>query len=129
MPETSISTEVLSGFEVVESDSVPFITLDRFKRFYINTSARRLLNAKPYKRMALAYNPTEQAIAILTDPDALPINTTTSNYNVDKRFYMSARHFCNKYAFDAGGAPYFFDYNKSDESGSVFVFKLRKQLN
>src|SRR5699024_2918049 len=97
--------------------------------FYINSSARRLLNAKPYKRMALAYNPTERAIAILTNPDALPINTSTSNYNVDKRYYMSARHFFNKYAFVPEGAPYFFDYVKSDDSGSVFVFRLRKHLN
>ena len=127
MSDTALSTEVLSGFEVVESDSVPFITLDRFKRFYINSSARRLLNAEPYKRMSLAYNPVEQAIAILTNPDALPtIDTSTSNYNVDKRYYMSARHFFNKYAFNTENAPYLFDYVKSDDSGSVFVFKLRE---
>ena len=126
MSDTALSTEVLNGFEVVESDSVPFITLDRFKRFYINSSARRLLNAKPYKRLSLAYNPVEQAVAILTNPDALPINTSTSNYNVDKRYYMSARHFFNKYAFNTESAPYLFDYVKSDDSGSVFVFKLRE---
>lgn len=126
MSETSLFAEVLSGFEVVESDSVPYITLDRFKRFYINTTARRLLNAKTYKRMSLAFNPSEQAIALLTNPDALSADTSVSNYNVDKRFYMSARHFSNKYAFDPEGAPYFFDYKKSDDGGNVFVFKLRK---
>src|SRR5690625_4342177 len=60
-----MSESLLTGFEIVASDSVPSITLDNQRRFYINTSARRLMDVKPYERLALAYHPEMKAVAIV----------------------------------------------------------------
>src|SRR5699024_7108269 len=43
----------LSDFDIVASDAIPAITLDRQRRFYINVSARRLLGINPYQRMSV----------------------------------------------------------------------------
>lgn len=117
-----------SGFEIVASDSVPSITLDKQRRFYLNTSARRLIGVKPYERLALAYSPAARKIAIIR-PGIVPSGKehselATSNYSIDKRFYMSARHFSRRYAFDPAEAPYSFAYEQGDPGGAVFIFRL-----
>lgn len=115
---------LLSGFEIVDSDSVPSVTLDKQLRFYINTSARRLLSAKPYKRMALAYNPQEKSIAFIMNVPPSMTNAATSNYNVDKRYYMPAKHFARRYGFSEHNAPYTFVYDNGSSDGRVFIFRL-----
>src|SRR5699024_4151957 len=91
----------LSDFDIVASDAIPTITLDNQRRFYVNTSARRLMNLRPYERLSVAYNPMNKALALVkgnADP--------TSVYNVDNRYYMSARHFSRHYAYPPEEAPY-----------------------
>ena len=127
-------SQILEGFEIVASDSVPSITLDNQRRFYINTSARRLMDVKPYERLALAYHPEMKAVAIVrAAPDAdekamtefsNPAELSTSNYSVDKRYYMSARHFAEQYGYPPEEAPYYFVYERGASDGSVFIFRL-----
>src|SRR5690625_1608522 len=129
-------SHMLEGFEIVASDSVPSITLDNQRRFYINTSARRLMDVKPYERLALAYHPEMKAIAIVrVAPDAdekatsefsNPAELSTSNYLVDKRYYMSARHFVEQYGYPPEEAPYYFVYERGASDGSVFIFRLSR---
>src|SRR5690625_3413022 len=117
---------LLYGFEILASDSILSITLDRHHRFYINTSARRLMGVKPYDRLAVAYNPVERALAIVK-PNEIEYDIPefyTSNYNVDKRYYMSARHFAKSYGYNKVNAPYTFVYERGYSEGSVFVFRL-----
>jgi len=118
----SKTTQMLKGFEIVASDSIPTITLDNQRRFYINTSARRLMGVNPYERLAVAYNPSEKALAIVKggSADAYP----TSNYSVDKRFYMSARHFASYCGYPPEQAPYSFVYERGASDGNVFIFRL-----
>lgn len=118
---------LLSGFEIVASDSVPHITLDKQRRFYLNSSARRLLDAEPYKRLAVAYNPAEKALALINPASGVDIfDVSASNYNIDKRYYMSARHFSDKYGYAPEEAPHIFDYDRGSSDGSVFIFRLRQ---
>ena len=119
MPNDSI----LEGFEIVPSDSVPYITLDNQRRFYLNASARRLMDVKPYERLALAYNSIDRAIAVLR-PNENGEDYALSNYNVDKRYYMSARHFSKQYGYDSDKAPYTFVYDRGASDGSAFIFRL-----
>ena len=125
---------MLEGFEIVASDSVPSITLDNQRRFYINTSARRLMDVKPYERLALAYHPEMKAVAIVraapsayekaTSELSNPAELSTSNYSIDKRYYMSARHFARNYGYPPEEAPYYFVYERGASDGSVFIFRL-----
>ena len=123
-------SQILEGFEIVASDSVPSITRDNQRRFYINTSARRLMDVKPYERLALAYHPEMKAVAIVrAAPDADEKATSefsTSNYSIDKRYYMSARHFVEQYSYPPEEAPYYFVYERGASDGSVFVFRLSR---
>src|SRR5699024_11744006 len=98
---------ILEGFTFVESDGVPSITLDNQHRFYVNTSARRLMDLRPYERLSVAYNPIDKALAFVKGNA-----DTTSVYNVDKRYYMSARHFARTYEFEPAEAPFTFVYDR-----------------
>lgn len=114
---------LLEGFEIVASDGVPSITLDNQRRFYINSSARRLMGVKPYQSLAVAYNTSNKSLAFVFI-DARRGEYATSNYAVDKRYYMSARHFAELYGYKPAGAPYNFVYERGASDGSVFVFRL-----
>src|SRR5690625_4148035 len=114
---------LLDGFEIVASDGIPSITLDNQRRFYVNSSARRLMDVKPYQRLAIAYNPSSKSLAFVF-VDARRGEYATSNYAVDKRYYMSARHFAGHYGYKPEGAPYNFVYERGASDGSVFVFRL-----
>lgn len=122
--------ELLDGFEIVASDSVPSITLDKQRRFYLNTSARRLMGVEPYGRLSLAYNADIKAIAIIRPNAVLPSHESsellTSVYSIDKRYYMSARHFASNYGYPSEQAPYMFDYDRGSSDGNVFIFRLRR---
>lgn len=126
MAKTDQFSDLLSGFEIVASDSVPYITLDSHRRFYINRSAQRLLNAEPYKRMALAYNPETNSIAFIMDLSIDIFDISLSIYTIDKRYYMPARNFYKQYGYSEQDAPYYFDYDRGNSDGSVFIFKLRE---
>src|SRR5690606_33422013 len=115
--------DILAGFEFVPSDGVPFITLDNQRRFYLNSSARKLIGVKPYDRVSIAYKPTEQALAIVKNSSDL--HAEISQYFVDKRYYMSARKFATTYAYAPEQAPYEFVYDRGSSDGNVFIFRLK----
>lgn len=117
---------ILAGFEFVPSDGVPFITLDNQRRFYLNSSTRKLLDIKPYDRVSIAYNPTESALAVVKGR-VDDVHAEISVYAVDKRYYMSARKFADIYAYPPEQAPYEFVYERGNSGGSVFIFRLRKR--
>src|SRR5690625_1557138 len=123
------SEPLLKGFDVVPSDSIPYITIDNQRRFYLNTSARRLMDVKPYQRLAIAYNVEERTLAVIkpsfeySAQDAAAMSV--SSYNVDKRYYVSARYFVKQYGYKPEGAPYFFEYVHGKSDGTVFIFRLR----
>lgn len=127
MPKSK-EANFLEGFQIVESDAQPIITLDKQQRFYINATARRLMGVKPYERLAIAYNMSTKAIAIVR-PNA-PLDSAqasllaTSQYNIDKRFYMYARHFARACGYDSARAPYHFVYERGASDGSAFIFRL-----
>lgn len=131
--EPSLSDFISEGFKIVPSDSIPYISLDNQRRFYINTTARRLMNVKPFARLAVAYRPDSQELAIVrpsADASAeVSALLATSQYNVDKRYYMSARHFVKEYGYATEQAPYFFDYQHGKSDGTLFVFRLRDERN
>ncbi len=125
-PTNATTSSLLDGFEFVPSDGVPAINLDKQRRFYINSSAQKLLGVRPYQRLAILYDPMSRCLAIAR-PEAVAdmSDAATSNYNVDKRYYMSARKFASMFGYDSDKAPYSFEYDRGDSNGKVFVFRLR----
>lgn len=113
---------LLAGFESVPSDGIPFITLDKHRRFYLNATLRKLIGIKAHDRVSLAYNPAEHTLAILTGAAASAVSST--NYFVDKRHYMSARRFCAEYRYDIDLAPFTFELQRSGTTVGVYLFKL-----
>ncbi len=126
-PTDATTSLLLDGFEFVPSDGVPAINLDKQRRFYINSSAQKLLGIRPYQRLAILYDPMSRCLAIAR-PEAVAdmSDAATSNYNVDKRYYMSARKFAAMYGYDSDKAPYSFEYDRGSSDGKVFVFRLRE---
>lgn len=127
---TSTLSGILDGFVIVESDGLPVITLDNQSRFYINATARRLMSVKPYERLAIAYNADTHSLAIIRPSasmsDVEMAHVSTSNYNVDKRYYMSARHFAREYRYVSSSLPVHFVYERGTSDGNTFVFTLRE---
>lgn len=119
------ASEILEGFEFVPSDGIPAINLDKQRRFYVNSSAQKLLGVKPYDRLSVLYNALERSLAIVR-PEAVSgmESAATSQYNVDKRYYMSARKFTDIYGYSIAKAPYRFVYDRGSSDGNVFVFIL-----
>lgn len=122
----STATDLLDGFEFVPADGVPYITLDSQRRFYLNATARKLLGVKPYQRLAIAYNPLTQSLAVVKPSANLDIHAEISQYNVDKRYYMSARKFAEMYSYAVEEAPYEFVYERGSSDGTTFIFRLRR---
>ena len=119
-------TSLLAGFEFVESDGVPFITLDKERRFYLNASARKLIGVKPHDRVAVAFSIAEQSLAIVKPGAVDDLHAEISQYFVDKRYYMSARRFARRYVFAAEQGPYEFVYDRGSSDGTIFIFRLKK---
>src|SRR5690625_3880752 len=116
---------LIEGFEIVESNAIPTLTLDNQLSFYINTSARRLMDVKPHAKLSLADRADDKSIAILKEgAGAYIADSATSVYSVDKRYYMSARRFCEKYGYYATQAPYYFVYERGSSDGQAFIFRL-----
>lgn len=123
-PEVALKylDSLLDGFETVPSDSAPFITLDKQRRFYLNASLRKLIDVKSYDRVSIAYNPETRSLAILTGESAEAI--PASSYFVDKRYYMSARRFCAEYRYTPDSAPYTFEFQRAGSVAGVYLFTL-----
>lgn len=118
------TTDMLDGFEYVPADGTPFITLDKQRRFYLNTTARKLIVVKPYDRLVIRYNPVEKALAIVKPEIENNMHAAVATYFVDKRFYMSARRFANEYGYTPELGPYEFIYERGSEDGNIFIFRL-----
>lgn len=117
-------SKFLEGFEYVASDSIPSITLDNQRRLYLNSATQRLMAVKPFDRLAIAYSPADKAIAIIRPGADVTGEMLTSNYTVDMRYYLSARHFADYYGYRAAGAPYKFTYERGSSDGRTIVFRL-----
>ena len=119
------NTSILEGFEFVPAESVPSITLDNQLRIYLNATARKLLGLKPYDRIALAYRPESSEIAIVKEyAGEAEAEYQTSNFVVDKRYYLHTRVLARLYGFKPKDAPFHFEYSRGASDGSVFVFRL-----
>lgn len=116
---------LLSGFIFVPSDGLPVVTLDKHRRFYLNAALRSFIGVNAYDRIAIAYNPTTQSIAIAKS-GANIAEASQSYYPVDKRHYVSARRFLQRYPIDLTNAPIFFEYDASGYGGDVFIFRLKR---
>src|SRR5690625_2481729 len=122
---------LLAGFEFVPADNPASLTLDNQMRIYINATARRLLDIKPYDRLAVAYRSDKHELAIVKDYAGKDSQSRaeylTSNFAVDKRYYLHTRVLARLYGFSEKQAPYRFDYERGASDGSIFVFRLIKE--
>lgn len=111
----------LEGFSLIPSDGMPFITLDKERRFYFNSAMRKIFGLKPYDKIAIGYNPDTQSIAIVTkNTEALPPSFV---YMLDKRYYASARRFVKDYRIPVDKLPitYYFEHHTSVDG--VYIFR------
>lgn len=114
--------EALAGFTFVASDGAPFITLDTQRRFYFNTSLRKMFGLRAYSKVAIGYNAATKSIAVLTkNLDAVPANFT---YVLDKRHYASARKFVAEFRIDIDKAPLTYVFDRGTSVDGVFIFRL-----
>lgn len=121
---TDVSSALLTGFEFVPSDGLPVITLDKQRRFYLNAALRSFIGVQAYDRIALAYSPSDQALAVVK-PGAGIAEADNAYYSVDGRHYISARKFLQRYPIILEGAPLFFEYDRGGSNGNVFIFRLK----
>lgn len=118
--------EFLADFEFIEADRLPSVTLDKNGRFNPNVAARRLIGIEPNNTVAIGYNPFNYEIVIIPSKFAVNLpEARLSFYNVDQRYYLSARAFAKNYNFI--GRVHHFDYVRGMSSGEAFVFKLRME--
>lgn len=119
--------DLLDGFEIVHAVDMPALTLDKFYRLYINRSARRLLDVKPYDMLSLAYRNNPAEIAIIKASDRFDARwsaeLTTSVFPLDKRHYLHVKVFARLYNVDIKDEPIKYVYNRGASDGRVFVFR------
>lgn len=115
---------LLTGFEFVPSDGLPVVTLDKHRRFYLNAALRSFIGVQAYDRVALAYNPVENSLAVVK-PGANIAEADNAYYSVDGRHYISARRFLQRYPISLETAPLFFEYDRGGSAGNVFIFRLK----
>lgn len=114
----------LEGFEFIESDILPFISLDKIGRFHVNKNARRLLGVDTYDVVVLAYHGKNNELAVIPERFAEEIpGASFAKYTIDKRNYMSAKALANEY--NLLGEHHTFYYDRSTKDGSLFVFKRK----
>lgn len=114
-------TKELEGFSLVPSDGLPFITLDKHRRFYFNSALRNMFGLKPYSKIAIGYNAETNALAIVTkNAHQLP---SSFLFTLDKRCYASARRFVKDYRIPLKNQPvtYYFENNTSVDG--VYIFR------
>jgi len=122
--------ELLDGFEIVPAVDVPALTLDKLYRLYVNSSARRLLDVKPYDMISLAYRHDTHEIAIIKASDRFDARWSaelmTSVFPLDKRHYLHVKVFARLYGISDKDAPYKYVYNRGASDGRVFVFRRQQ---
>lgn len=112
----------LEGFSFIPSDGVPFITLDKQRRFYFNSSTRKMFGLRAYSQIAIGYNSDTRSLAVVTkNADRLPPNFI---YMLDKRCYASARRFVSEYRIDVSEEPLTYMFERSTSVDGVYIFRL-----
>lgn len=119
--------DLLKDFDFVPADGAPFITLDNQRRFYLNSTTRKLLGVKPYDRLAIGFRVADKALAVVKPGVIDDIHAELAQYVVDRRYYLSARNFVKRYPFPVEEAPYKFAYDRGSSDGKVFIFRLTKE--
>lgn len=115
----------LDGFEFIESDFLPFISLDKQGRFHVNKNARRLLDVEAGDTVVIAYKASTQELAVLPNDDAYELaGASYATYEIDKRYYMSAKALAKE--FGIYGEHQVFYYDRSTKDGALYIFKRRK---
>lgn len=113
----------LGGYTFIPADGTPFITLDKQRRFYFNTSLRKMFGLHAYSKVAIGYSPDTKSIAIITkDVGAVPPNYT---YVLDKRCYASARRFVSEFRINVKDEPLTYVFERNTSVDGVFIFRLR----
>lgn len=114
--------EELDGFSFMPSDGVPFITIDKSRRFYFNSSLRKMFGISAYSKVAIGYNADTKSIAIITkDVGTVPPNFT---YILDKRHYASARKFVAENRIDVSKGAFTYVFERSTSVDGVYIFRL-----
>ena len=125
MPQSQYG-DLLDGFDIVPAVDMPALTLDKFYRLYINRSARRLIDVKPYDVISLAYRRDPEEIALIKAGDRfspqLSSELSASVFPLDKRHYMHVKVFARLYNVKVD-EPVKYVYNRGASDGRVFVFR------
>ena len=119
--------EMLDGFDIVPAVDMPALTLDKFYRLYINRSARRMIDVKPYDVVSIAYRRNPEEIALIKAGGRFEqrrdAELTTSIFPLDKRHYLHVKVFARLYNVKVGNEPAKYEYNRGASDGSVAVFR------
>ncbi|MBS4195348.1 hypothetical protein [Lederbergia citri] len=95
---------IAPSFEWISNvDDQPFLTVDNQRRIYFNAGTRTLLGVTPHQSWLIGYDPANKRL-ILAKPEIVRA-ANIAPFNVDKRFYMSARKFVDKLGLDANDLP------------------------
>jgi len=114
-------------FEWISNDSAQFLTIDRQRRIYFNAGTRVLLGVKPYQSWLVGYDAANRRL-ILAKPEIVKA-VNVSPFNVDQRFYMSARKFVDKLGLADADLPLNFRFvaqvtsAKEDYPAGSYVFE------
>ena len=120
--------EKLEGFVFVESDYLPFISLDKLGRFHISKNARRLLEVKAFDEVVLAYHSGRHELAVMPYEAAKDLaGASFARYLIDRRYYMSAKALAKECGLI--GEHHVFYYDRSSTDGSLFIFKRKPTDN
>src|SRR5690625_2780126 len=126
MPQTQYD-DLLEGFDIVPAVDMPALTLDKFYRLYINRSARRLIDVKPYDVITLAYRRNPEEIALIKAGDRfspqLSSELSASVFPLDKRHYLHVKVFARLYNVKVGNEPIKYVYDRGASDGRLFVFR------
>lgn len=122
--------EMLDGFDIVPAVDLPAITLDKFYRLYINRSARRLIDVKPYDVISLAYRRNPDEIALIKAGGRFEqrraAELMASVFPLDKRHYLHVKVFARLYNVKVGNEPVKYVYDRGASDGRLFVFRRQK---
>jgi|SRR5690625_858660 len=122
--------EMLDGFDIVPAVDMPALTLDKFYRLYINRSARRMIDVKPYDVVSIAYRRNPEEIALIKAGGRFEQRRATelmaSVFPLDKRYYLHVKVFARLYNVKVGNEPIKYVYDRGASDGRLFVFRRQQ---
>lgn len=90
-------------FQWISNDDMPFLTVDNQRRIYFNSGTRTLLGVKPHQAWLIGFDPANKRLILGKPGIVRPVNIVP--FNVDKRYYMSARKFVDKLGLSPSDLP------------------------